>query len=925
MSHLIRGYVVESRKYIASTGSLALPEVKPAKNSSGSIYHWSNNTWICGNGGEGRTGLKSIQINDTWQQVPIFDKQQTNIQSMALGGSISLFLSDKGEVYACGFARRGQIADSSKNRWACSTPTQIRTIKQKVVQVAAGLDMGFALTNVGVLYAWGSGSHGKLGLGDCEHRYRPEIILPLSSGGKTGVVHVAAGAHHAHALTAGGKLYSWGINRYGQLGTGYGVEFSPRPLLCDEFKLWGGHVKSVFTSAHFSMAIVQLQEPVRLQNENIVNERFKLFTRMKNHFRVPPSHNRISAWGAVKNISEKCLEIFNDLENEHQEKRNTLQIVDYPLIVKAYAFQYELLYTILCQDAVCDKEYSQLQKATMMVRAISVLKEVVELESGGGCRDNEESTFLKCLNYNYKNSVFVWGQGDQRLGIGKIESIWFRDSSRSPRFRHQYLPRLHKPLSQLAVPQEVSSKESASVNLQFDDVTCIALGEEHGLAVTRLKKVYVWGSNKYGQLGIRLSLNSRVSNDCFFPTEIVYLSGCQQIAAGKRHSLALRDTGEAYSWGLNNNGQLGHGDRNIRPVPYLCLNFTGRHVQYISAGDNHSALITSKAATIFGKPAYVSWACGIQENGSRFRSSPIDKWLPVNRSGSILPQCFAGITPSIIDGIFDSKSGMGLNKNSRKDVTMATKSTSSSPFTARDIWIQSGTFTAGNPIFSLSNCNNDEAKTLLRRSDMIYCGHQQYIENRDKFWKVQRDKHFQNRRARCCGVLTIQKWIRRFLVTTLMDHLNNAAMIIQRKIRSISLKVNTKNATFLPAMIPVNIDINGKTEAKEGTFVAPSCAAITIQKYLRRYLAISNLSILRRHRKKQDLALYKSASAGDLEEVVAAFSKGAKPAGYTDAFGLHAAEKANSKGFTLVCSWLNAKSEEERAIVFKEWRRTQNS
>lgn len=68
--------------------------------------------------------------------------------------------------------------------------------------------------------------------------------------------------------------------------------------------------------------------------------------------------------------------------------------------------------------------------------------------------------------------------------------------------------------------------------------------------------VYSWGLNNWGQLGIGHRENVSM------PTEIKELRGIpiKMICGGAQHSLALTEEGHVYSWGKNEEGQLGVGD-----------------------------------------------------------------------------------------------------------------------------------------------------------------------------------------------------------------------------------------------------------------------------------------------------------------------------------------------------------------------------
>jgi alpha-tubulin suppressor-like RCC1 family protein len=78
-------------------------------------------------------------------------------------------------------------------------------------------------------------------------------------------------------------------------------------------------------------------------------------------------------------------------------------------------------------------------------------------------------------------------------------------------------------------------------------------------------KIYAWGDNQYGQLGIG------TTNNCLMPVLVPGLSGAIAIAAGKSHTLALRGDGTVWACGGNWYGQLGDGTKINRtaPVPVI--------------------------------------------------------------------------------------------------------------------------------------------------------------------------------------------------------------------------------------------------------------------------------------------------------------------------------------------------------------------
>ena len=90
---------------------------------------------------------------------------------------------------------------------------------ERVVMLAAGAEHTVALSKEGHVFTWGLGRDGQLGHGDGEDQQAPRQVEPERFGGER-VVFVAAGGHHTVAVTAGGRLYTWGYGGPGELGHG---------------------------------------------------------------------------------------------------------------------------------------------------------------------------------------------------------------------------------------------------------------------------------------------------------------------------------------------------------------------------------------------------------------------------------------------------------------------------------------------------------------------------------------------------------------------------------------------------------------------------------------------------------------------------------------------------------------------------------
>lgn len=62
------------------------------------------------------------------------------------------------------------------------------------------------------------------------------------------------------------------------------------------------------------------------------------------------------------------------------------------------------------------------------------------------------------------------------------------------------------------------------------------------------------------------------------------------MATGENFSLALSQSGEVYSWGINSDGQLGHGHKSDIKIPKK-LDFAYK-IKDIACGDSHSVMLT---------------------------------------------------------------------------------------------------------------------------------------------------------------------------------------------------------------------------------------------------------------------------------------------------------------------------------------------
>jgi alpha-tubulin suppressor-like RCC1 family protein len=184
------------------------------------LYAWGLN--YRGQLGDGTT------INRSAPARVVFPPEVTSVSGIAAGYSHSLAITDDG-LYAWGDNFNGELGDGTRVNRNLPVKVALPPAVTTVIQVAAGRNDSYAITNDGV-YAWGSDFAGQLGNGSFGilpdgssdlGQTRPVKVL-FNTRGKTAVTSVteiAAGEYYALAITNDG-LYAWGMNVSGCLGTG---------------------------------------------------------------------------------------------------------------------------------------------------------------------------------------------------------------------------------------------------------------------------------------------------------------------------------------------------------------------------------------------------------------------------------------------------------------------------------------------------------------------------------------------------------------------------------------------------------------------------------------------------------------------------------------------------------------------------------
>ncbi|CAD6227584.1 GSCOCG00001264001-RA-CDS [Cotesia congregata] len=127
----------------------------------------------------------------------------------------------------------------------------------------------------------------------------------------------------------------------------------------------------------------------------------------------------------------------------------------------------------------------------------------------------------------------------------------------------------------------------------------VECGSQFSVALTRSGAVYTWGKGDYHRLGHGTDDHVRR------PRKIAALQGKKiiSIATGSLHCVACSDKGEVFTWGDNDEGQLGDGTTSALQRPRLVHALQGKKITRVACGSAHTLAWSTSKATSSRLPA----------------------------------------------------------------------------------------------------------------------------------------------------------------------------------------------------------------------------------------------------------------------------------------------------------------------------------
>ena len=463
--------------------------------------------------------------------VPNLDR----VITISAGSGNNMALRADGTVWAWGANDSGQIGDGSFV--PRPLPVQIPGLSDVVAIEARGMSFSIALKADGSVWAWGNNNQGQLGVSGLTYGTTPIRVPGLSD-----IVTIAAGYSHVLAMRRDGAVFAWGDNMHGQIGDGtLQNRAEPRPVLGP-----GG-------SGQLNLVQPAPANPNQLPSAQIdVN---------------PPSGRApLSVNFAARNVNDPDGSV-----TAYYWQASDAQQATGPSATFVFSLAGTYTVTLLVEDNSGGRGIASALVVVTQPPGTTSSNPNVAIRQGNGVALANDG---RILSWGYDG-----GLGRPQLGVfghmipvpsangitGAVD-IAIAGGGIGTKFvllaDGGVLGWGANDKGQLGVgsQQAVSSAPQSLRNLP--PVQALTAGVEHVLALTRDGKVFAWGRNAEGQLGLGDNANR------FSPIEIPGLSNVIAIAAGFNFSMALTADGTVWAWGENTSSQLGDGTQlsHNRPI-----------------------------------------------------------------------------------------------------------------------------------------------------------------------------------------------------------------------------------------------------------------------------------------------------------------------------------------------------------------------
>jgi alpha-tubulin suppressor-like RCC1 family protein len=191
-----------------------------ALGSNGRVYSWGDNS--SGQLGDGTTTPRNAPVALDVSGVAA----GVTFTSIAAGAMDAYAIASDGTMYSWGYGHDGELGNGANSDDASPVvvATGARPVGVGFTRVAAGDGMVFGIGTNGRVYSWGGDVSGALGTGSVSDENVPTALAAGAIPAGVTISQVAAGQEGGYALGSDGNVYDWGSDLFGDLGDGHNTD-----------------------------------------------------------------------------------------------------------------------------------------------------------------------------------------------------------------------------------------------------------------------------------------------------------------------------------------------------------------------------------------------------------------------------------------------------------------------------------------------------------------------------------------------------------------------------------------------------------------------------------------------------------------------------------------------------------------------------
>ncbi len=600
-----------------------------AIKNDGTVWAWGYNYY--GQLGDGTSVAKyyPVQVKGVGGTGTL-----TGISSIVAGNQQTFALKPDGTVLGWGYNGYGALGDGT----ATTRYTPVTVGITGVVSLAVGQSHTLAVKSDGTVWAWGYNGYGQLGDRTTTTRYTPGQVTGVAGGSTllTGMASVSAGPNHSVALKSDGTVYVWGRNNsWGQLGDGTATNRTwPVQVL-------GSGGVGNLTGVTSIIAVGSEDTTHAIKNDNTLwgwgyngNGEYGSGTTTTSYTPVQSLTANQSALLAPSGVTAVANAAASSIA------------VSWPAVTLATS--YNLYWST--SPGVNALNGTKVTGATSGVVVTGLTSGTtyyftVTAVNGGG-----ESTGSAAVPSGFLSSAptgvsatakdssnalswsVVTGAQSYNVYWSTTAGVTTANGTKVPATAASYThtgltngtPYYYIVTAVFDGNESPASSQVSATPVQVS-ISKVSIGGGHTVVLKGDGTVWASGYNWYGQLGDGTN-TTRTS-----PVQVIgaaggtsVLTGITSIAAGDNHTLALKNDGTVWAWGVNSSGELGDTTTNHRYFPVQV--FDGSGVSYLSGV---TAIYAGASHNFVKKSDGTVWTWGYNWNGQLGDGSYTNRAVPV--------------------------------------------------------------------------------------------------------------------------------------------------------------------------------------------------------------------------------------------------------------------------------------------------------